>query len=104
MTKTRSNKPQTMKTSALENQIGKCAWREMTVLTVIAVTLLFTSAAVAQMPKSPWKKAAPFPEPDEELYGVACNGKVYVIGGWKDGNARGANYEYDPATDKWTKK
>jgi N-acetylneuraminic acid mutarotase len=104
MTKTRSNKPQTMKTSALENQIGKRAWREMTVLTVIAVTLLFTSAAVAQMPKSPWKKAAPFPEPDEELYGVACNGKMYVIGGWKDGNARGANYEYDPATDKWTKK
>jgi N-acetylneuraminic acid mutarotase len=93
-----------MKISALENQIGKRAWREMTVLTVIAVSLLFTNAAVAQMPKSPWKKAAPFPEPDEELYGVACNGKMYVIGGWKDGNARGANYEYDPATDKWTKK
>jgi N-acetylneuraminic acid mutarotase len=99
-----TRKQQPMKTSALENQIGKRAWREMTVLTVIAVSLLFTSAAVAQMPKSPWKKAAPFPEPDEELYGVACNGKMYVIGGWKDGNARGANYEYDPATDKWTKK
>jgi len=27
-----------------------------------------------------------------------------VIGGWDDGKARGANYEYDPATDKWTKK
>ena len=71
---------------------------------VIAAILLFTTAALAQMPKSPWRKAAPFPEPDEELYGVACNGKMYVIGGWADGKARGANYEYDPATDKWTKK
>jgi N-acetylneuraminic acid mutarotase len=27
-----------------------------------------------------------------------------VIGGWDDGKAGGVNYEYDPATDKWTKK
>ena len=56
------------------------------------------------MPTSPWKKGAPFPVPDEELYGVAANGKLYVIGGWDDGKAGGVNYEYDPATDKWTKK
>ena len=49
-------------------------------------------------------KAAPFPEPDEELYGVAANSKLYVIGGWGDGKARGVTYEYDPATDQWTKK
>ena len=67
-------------------------------------SLVFATAALAQMPPSPWKKAAPFPEPDEELYGVAVNGKLYVIGGWGEGKARGANYEYDPATDKWTKK
>ena len=29
---------------------------------------------------------------------------MYVIGGWGEGKARGVNYEYDPATDKWTKK
>jgi N-acetylneuraminic acid mutarotase len=80
------------------------ASRSRATAAVIAATLLFTTAALAQMPKSPWRKAAPFPEPDEELYGVACNGKMYVIGGWADGKARGANYEYDPATDKWTKK
>ena len=93
-----------MKTSALENQMDKRASRGRAILTVITASLLFTTAAFAQMPTSPWKKAAPFPEPDEELYGVACNGKMYVIGGWADGKARGANYEYDPATDKWTKK
>jgi peroxiredoxin/N-acetylneuraminic acid mutarotase len=74
------------------------------ILAVIAVSLTLTTAGLAQMPASPWKKAAPFPEPDEELYGVAAGGKLYVIGGWAEGKARGANYEYDPATDQWTKK
>jgi len=68
------------------------------------VSLAFVTSALAQMPTSPWKKGAPFPEPDEELYGVAVNGKLYVIGGWDNGNARGANYEYNPTTDRWTKK
>jgi N-acetylneuraminic acid mutarotase len=71
---------------------------------VAIVGLVFATAALAQMPQSPWKKAAPFPEADEELYGAAANGKLYVIGGWGEGKARGATYEYDPATDKWTKK
>src|SRR6266511_4425865 len=75
-----------------------------TVILAVIASLVFATAAQAQMPQSPWKKAAPFPEPDEELYGVAVNGKLYVIGGWGEGKARGANYEYDPATDKWTKK
>jgi N-acetylneuraminic acid mutarotase len=84
--------------------MNKCASRSWVILAVVTATLLFSTAGLAQMPKSAWKRAAPFPEPDEELYGVACNGKMYVIGGWADGKARGANYEYDPATDKWTKK
>ena len=29
---------------------------------------------------------------------------LYVIGGGGEGKAAGVNYEYDPATDKWTKK
>ena len=74
------------------------------VLAVIVSVVFGTSALLAQMPTSPYKKGAPFPEPDEELYGVVANGKLYVIGGWGDGKARGVNYEYDPATDKWTKK
>jgi peroxiredoxin/N-acetylneuraminic acid mutarotase len=74
------------------------------ILAVIATSLVFATAGLGQMPQSPWKKAAPFPEPDEELYGVAVDGKLHVIGGWGEGKARGANYVYDPATDKWTKK
>jgi N-acetylneuraminic acid mutarotase len=74
----------------------------------LVVSLILTTAASAhdggQMPTSPWRKAAPFPVPDEELYGVALNGKMYVIGGWDEGKAAGLNYEYDSATDKWTQK
>ena len=83
--------------------MSKVLQRGTAILAVIA-SLVFATAALGQMPQNPWKKAAPFPEPDEELYGVAVNGKMYVIGGWDDGKARGVTYEYDPAIDKWAKK
>ena len=69
-----------------------------------------------------WSKAAPFPEPEEELYGTVVNGKLYVVGGFgftpagatapPPGNnvgpcfscPPGLVYEYDPGADKWTKK
>jgi N-acetylneuraminic acid mutarotase len=84
--------------------MSKVLQRATAVVAGTIASLVFVTTALAQMPASPWKKGAPFPEPDEELYGVALNGKLYVIGGWADGNAGGVNYEYDPSTDKWTKK
>src|SRR4029434_9400891 len=84
--------------------MSKVLQRATAVLAVMMASLVVVATALAQMPTSPWKKGAPFPEPDEELYGVATNGKLYVIGGWNDGKAGGITYEYDPATDKWTKK
>jgi N-acetylneuraminic acid mutarotase len=84
--------------------MSKVLQRTTAMLAVMMASLVVVATASAQMPTSPWKKGAPFPVPDEELYGVAANGKLYVIGGWDDGKAGGVNYEYDPATDKWTKK
>jgi N-acetylneuraminic acid mutarotase len=84
--------------------MSKVFQRGTAVLALMIASVAFITTAHAQMPTSPYKKGAPFPEPDEELYGVAVGGKLYVIGGWGDGKARGVNYEYDPATDKWTKK
>jgi N-acetylneuraminic acid mutarotase len=83
--------------------MSKVLPRRTAVLAVIA-SLGVATAALAQMPTSPWKKAAPFPKPDEELYGAAANGKMYVMGGWSDGKAGGFNYAYDPAADKWLPK
>jgi N-acetylneuraminic acid mutarotase len=49
-----------------------------------------------------WVRLAPFPEPAEELYGAAINGKMYVLGGY--GERIGKVFAYDPAADTWTKK
>ena len=60
----------------------------------------------AQDPGLRWGKGAPFPEPEEELYGVALNGKMYVIGGFGTNGkpATAMVYEYDADADRWTKK
>jgi N-acetylneuraminic acid mutarotase len=84
--------------------MSKLLQRGTAMLAVMMASLVVVTTALAQMPTSPWKKGAPFPEADEELYGVTTNGKLYVFGGWGEGKARGVAYEYDPATDKWTKK
>ncbi|HLQ24790.1 MAG TPA: kelch repeat-containing protein [Acidiferrobacterales bacterium] len=52
-----------------------------------------------------WIKLAPFPEPSEELLGAAAGGKMYAFAGLAPGwKPKGLVYEYDPASDKWTKK
>jgi N-acetylneuraminic acid mutarotase len=84
--------------------MSKKSRRSAAMVLFMIASLAFATAALAQMPTSPWKKGAPFPEPDEELYGVTTNGKLYVFGGWDGGKARGVAYEYDPPTDRWTKK
>src|SRR5947199_161936 len=52
-----------------------------------------------------WQRIADFPEPHEEMFGAAANGKMYVFGGfipfWK---VAGVVYEYDPGTNTWAKK
>ena len=66
-----------------------------------SIVLLLAATALTQ---ARWTKLAPFPEPDEELYGISASGKLYVLGGFGGGKARGAVFEYDPAADRWTKK
>lgn len=71
-------------------------------LVLAAIALCLTAAAHAQ---GKWTKLAAFPEPAEELLGVAAGGKMYVFCGLAPGwKPIGMVYEYDPATDKWTKK
>ena len=69
---------------------------------IVLGLLVSTPAANAQ---GKWERLAPFPEPAEEILGVAAGGKMYVFAGliplWKP---MGLVYEYDPATDHWTKK
>jgi len=71
-------------------------------LIILWLGLLLPATAQAQ---GKWTKLAPFPEPAEELLGVAAAGKMYVFCGLAPGwKPIGMVYEYDPATDKWAKK
>jgi len=71
-------------------------------LASLSIALLLATTAHAQ---GKWVKLAPFPEPAEELLGAAANGKMYVFCGLAPGwKPIGMVYEYDPATDQWTKK
>ena len=73
-----------------------------TVVAAAAIVLIVSVSAQAQLR---WVKMAPFPEAEEELYGVGVNGKMYVMGGFgQGGKPVGMMWEYDPAGDKWTKK
>src|SRR5258708_14277173 len=52
-----------------------------------------------------WERKAAFPDPSEEVVGMAAGGKMYVFAGlapvWKP---KALVYEYDPASDKWAEK
>src|SRR5436190_11145530 len=87
------------------------SWTRTHSLAVIGVAALVAAvcgAARLQAQAAPrWVKAAPFPEPEEELYGSVANGKLYVIGGFgymPFGNPPGLVYEYDAPGAKWTKQ
>src|SRR4029453_8390540 len=87
-----------------EHFMSKVLQRGIAMLAVIVASLASITVAHAQMPTSPWKKGAPFPVPDEELYGVAVNGKLYVIGGGGHARGGGVNLGRAPGTGKGTKK
>ncbi len=67
---------------------------------LLAAAFLFSTAHAQK-----WSRVAPFPEASEELYGIASGGKLHVFGGLAPGwTSKGLVYEYDPASDTWTKK
>jgi N-acetylneuraminic acid mutarotase len=70
-------------------------------LMIAAAVLSGATGAIAQ---GRWVKLAPFPEPAEELLGTSAGGKLYVMAGLAPGyKPMGVVYEYDPATEKWTR-
>ena len=72
---------------------------------VVAVAGLICAAGPAATAEGKWNTLAPFPDPGEELVGSATGGKLYVFLGIKPiWRPMGLVYEYDPATNAWTKK
>lgn len=76
-------------------------------LRVIKLALFLTVAASTAFAQGKWMQLAPFPEPNEEILGVVAGGKLYVMAGLVSApiwTPIGLVYEYDPASDHWTKK
>src|SRR5438270_807645 len=69
-----------------------------------AAVLLLTTVLAAAQTVGTWTRAAPFPEPSEELYGIAVNNRIYVFGGYANRAPKGLVFEYDAAADRWTRK
>ncbi len=76
----------------------------VTIVALIALSgsLSLTTSAHAQ---GKWERKAAFPDPSEEVLGMAAGGKMYVFAGlapvWKP---KALVYEYDPASNKWTER
>src|SRR6185503_8176555 len=71
------------------------------------VVVAATTITSAQYPDGHWQNFAPYPQPTQEVGGAVVNGKLYILGAYganAPGGLAGWLNEYDPATDKWTKK
>src|SRR4051794_2935717 len=89
-----------MSAGPMDHRYGKAPLASgVSIVVTLAIAVLLGQNVAGQLR---WSRFAPFPEPSEELYGVATNGKMYVLGGL--GMRTGMVYEYDPASDSWTKK
>jgi N-acetylneuraminic acid mutarotase len=72
---------------------------------ILSVVLFAVFMCVSTAHAQKWVRLAEFPEPTEELLGASAGGKLYVFCGLAPGwKPMGLVYEYDPATDTWTKK
>ncbi len=64
------------------------------------------AAAPMAQARPQWKFAAPLPKAIGEIYATSIGGKIFVLGGLDNRPhihaPTGYNWEYDPATNKWT--
>ena len=87
---------------------SSCATRVLAALLAAPIALwLAGPTAGAQAPEGKWINLAPYPQPTQEIGSAIVNGKLYILGAYGDNAPNGlAGWfnEYDPATDRWTKK
>lgn len=79
-------------------------WVVIGLVSVLA-TLLIAGQAPAQQ-AGRWSRLKPIPQGEEEVYGTAAGGKLYVLGGlgvFPGWEPKQMLWSYDPASDQWTK-
>lgn len=76
------------------------------IFSIFFVLLLFVSSINAQTPLGSWSTTMPVGEPRQEVGVAELDGKIYLIGGFRNAT-RGLEVAttveaYDPKTDKWS--
>src|SRR5262244_3783505 len=75
----------------------------ITAAILVATGALATSTAVAQVK---WTSLKPIPQGEEEVYGTATDGKLYVLGGlgiFPGWEPKQMLWSFDPASSEWTR-
>jgi N-acetylneuraminic acid mutarotase len=77
-----------------------------TVMTAAGSALAFVALGGAALAQGKWSGLKPIPQGEEEVYGTAAGGKVYVMGGlgvFPGWEPKQMLWSFDPATNEWTK-
>src|SRR5580765_8023897 len=72
---------------------------------LLTFAVLVAAGCSVARAQSGWRSLAPFPVSTREIIAVAASSKIYVFAG--QGNLEtplGLVYQFDPATNAWTKK
>jgi N-acetylneuraminic acid mutarotase len=75
----------------------------ITAAILVATGALATNSAVAQ---GKWTSLKPIPQGEEEVYGTAAGGKLYVLGGlgiFPGWEPKQMLWSFDPASSEWTR-
>src|SRR5262249_60465670 len=75
----------------------------ITAAILVVTCVLATSSAFAQ---GKWTSLKPIPQGEEEVYGTAAGGKLYVLGGlgiFPGWQPKQMLWSFDPATNEWTR-
>jgi N-acetylneuraminic acid mutarotase len=75
----------------------------ITAAILVATGVLATSSAFAQ---GKWTSLKPIPQGEEEVYGTAAGGKLYVLGGlgiFPGWEPKQMLWSFDPASNEWTR-
>ena len=78
----------------------------MRVLTMAAVATLTVAIPGSALAQGKWTSLKPIPQGEEEVYGTAAGGKLYVLGGlgvFPGWEPKRMLWSFDPASSEWTK-
>jgi hypothetical protein len=75
-------------------------------MTAVVSALALVSLTGAALAQGKWTSLKPIPQGEEEVYGTAAGGKVYVMGGlgvFPGWEPKQMLWSFDPASNEWTK-